>query len=235
MWDDQFEVFGRKYKVIRYDVRGFGKSDRPNERFSDASDLHTLLRHLNIDKAGVLGLSNGGRIALDFVVEYPQMVDALVLVDFGVSGYETSGADEERLWDEVANQEKAQRAAVKENRISGAVEIDVNIWAPAQSPASRKRILEIAMENSHIHLKHPSELQLSPNPPAFKRLTDIRVPTLMIAGDRDVPGQLVVVDRIHSMVRGSKKVVLHGADHIANMSKPVEFNETVLEFLSSRL
>ena len=56
----------------------------------------------------------------------------------------------------------------------------------------------------------------------------------LIIGDRDVPAQILMVDNIHSHIPGSKKVLIPGADHIVNMSKPDEFNKTVLEFLRTQ-
>ena len=162
------------------------------------------------------------------------MVESLVLVGTGVSGYETTGPDEDKIWEEFDRQMKPQEDLVKENRIREAVEIDVKTWAGAQSPESRNRIFAIALDNSHILKEHPGKLQVSPNPPAFKRLSEIGVPTLLIIGDRDVQGMQMIVERLHKMIPDSKKVVIHGGDHITNMSKPEEFNKTVLGFLATK-
>ncbi len=120
---------------------------------------------------------------------------------------------------------------MKENRLAEAAEIDVNAWASAQTSASRRRILEIAMDNSHTQKENPGKLQVSPQPPAYKRLSEIRAPTLVIIGDRDVRGMRYITDDVHSKIQGSKKLMIPGADHIVNMSRPDEFNKAVLEFL----
>ncbi len=179
-------------------------------------------------------MSNGGRIALDFAVQHSHMVEKLILVGTGVSGYETSGPEEDGVWDEFEKQMKPQEDLVRENRIREAVEMDVDAWAAAQTTESRERIFNIALDNSHTLKDHPGNHQASPDPPAFKRLSEIRVLTLFIVGDRDVQGMQIIVDRLSSMVKGSKKVVIHGGDHITNMSKPQEFNHTVLEFLGAK-
>ncbi len=77
-------------------------------------------------------------------------------------------------------------------------------------------------------------MEVYPDPPAFQRPSEIYVPTLFIAGDRDVLAQILEVDNLHSHIPGSKKVLIHGADHIVNMSKPEEFNRRVLEFLNGQ-
>src|SRR5207245_5141300 len=74
MWDTQFELFSENYRVIRYDVRGFGRSDIARTKFSDFKDLRGILDHLRVKTASLIGVSNGGRIASDFAVEYPSMV-----------------------------------------------------------------------------------------------------------------------------------------------------------------
>ena len=234
MWDIQFQLFSENYRVIRYDVRGFGKSDVAQTKFSDYKDLRRILDHLEAKTASLVGVSNGGRIASDFAVEYPSMVDHLVLVSPGMSGYKFSGPEEEKLWEEFDKQMKPQEEADREGRAADAVEMDVNAWAPAQTLANRERITQIAMDNFHVHVENPWKLQVPPEPRTWERLSNIRVPTLLIIGDRDVPAQILMVDNIHTHIPGSKKVLIQGADHIVNMSKPDEFNRTVLEFLRTQ-
>jgi pimeloyl-ACP methyl ester carboxylesterase len=234
MWDTQFQLFSENYRVIRYDVRGFGKSDVARTKFSDYKDLHGLLDHLRVKTASLVGVSNGGRIASDFAVEYPSMVNHLVLVSPGMSGYKSSGPEEEKMWEEFDAQMKPQEDAVREGRAADTVAMDVTTWGSAQTPANRERITHIAMDNFHVQVENPWKLQVPPEPRTWHRLSQIRTPTLLIIGDRDVAPQIVMVDNIHSHIRGSKKVLIQGADHIVNMSKPDEFNRTVLEFLRAQ-
>jgi len=232
MWDEQFRIFAKHNKVIRYDVRGFGRSSRPKEEYSDAEDLFSLLNHLKIPKATILGISNGGRIAFDFTSTHPDMVTSLLLVAPGIRGYEGS-PEEDKAWDETGKLMDAQDLAIKENRIDDAVRMDLEIWAPAQDEKNRTRLLQIATENSHIHKDPPNRLQKSPQPPAFKSLGTIRMPVALLVGDRDVRGMQMMTKKLHSLLPGSKFTVVEGADHIANTSKPDEFNRAVLDFLSS--
>jgi 3-oxoadipate enol-lactonase len=231
MWDPQIPVFSKTNRVIRYDVRGFGKSDIARNTYSDYKDLRALLYHLRVKTASLVGVSNGGRIAADFAVEYPSMLDHLVLVSPGMSGYKSSGPEEDKMWEEFDKQMKPQEIADREGRAVDAVEMDVNAWASAQTPVNRERIRQIALDNFHVHVENPWKLQVPPEPRTFQRLPQIRTPTLVIIGDRDVPPQILLTDNIHSHIPGSKRVLIPGADHIVNMSKPDEFNRTVLEFL----
>jgi 3-oxoadipate enol-lactonase len=79
IWDDQVPVFAPKYRVIRYDVRGFGRSTGHADQTANASDLAALLDSLHVQSATLAGLSMGSGIALNFAVNYPQRVRALVL------------------------------------------------------------------------------------------------------------------------------------------------------------
>ena len=237
MWDREFELFAKNFRVVRYDVRGFGGSSRPTEKFSDSNDLYALLKHLSIERAHFVGVSNGGRIGLDFAVEHPDMVDSLVLVGTGVRGYEVADPEEEKTWDEFDAKmkpiEDAQQRAVKENRLEDAVRIDVDLWAVASTGWARERVLEIAMDNAHAQAEPPWRLQVSPQPPAFKRVSVIKAPTLLIVGEKDVLSSHLIGKRLNSVMPGSKMVLLKGADHIANMSQPDMFDRTVLDFLDS--
>lgn len=231
MWDPQIPVFSKTHRVIWYDVRGFGKSAIARSTYSDYKDLRALLYHLRVKTVSLVGVSNGGRIAADFAVEYPSMLDHLVLVSPGMSGYKSSGPEEDKMWEEFDKQMKPQEVADREGRAADAVEMDVNAWASAQTPANRERIRQIALDNFHVHVENPWKLQVPPEPRTFQRLSQIRIPTLVVIGDRDVPPQILLTNNIHSHIPGSKRVLIPGADHIPNMSKPDEFNKAVLEFL----
>src|SRR5712692_8710831 len=101
MWDDQFDAFAEGHTVIRYDLRGFGRSDPPTGPYSNTRDLTELLRALDIDRATVLGLSMGGRVAIDFAIEHPEMVSGLLPVAAGLGGFEYDDPDLEKRWEEL--------------------------------------------------------------------------------------------------------------------------------------
>lgn len=90
VWDDQFEAFAGSHTVVRYDIRGRGRSGMSDKEFSHVEDLRALLGFLGVQRTSLIGASNGGRISLDFVLEYPEMADSLVLVGLSLSGYRFS-------------------------------------------------------------------------------------------------------------------------------------------------
>src|SRR5436309_11448713 len=96
LWDDQFTVFAQHYKVIRYDMRGYGDSGllkRDTKPYSLGKDLYALLQFLGVEKTYLIGLSMGGGLAIDFTIKHPEMVDALITVGAGVSGFTFEDSD----------------------------------------------------------------------------------------------------------------------------------------------
>ncbi len=72
MWDAQAPVFARRFRVIRYDTRGYGRSRTQDTEYSERQDLLDLLDHLGVPAAHVVGISRGGMIAIDFTLEHPR-------------------------------------------------------------------------------------------------------------------------------------------------------------------
>lgn len=229
MWDAQFWTFADHYRVIRYDMRGFGQSSDAETDFAYYQDLHDLLVHLNVEHAHVLGLSLGGMVTLSFVIAYPAMVDSLILAATRL-GHEPPSAYLEQGWALV-------EAAEDEDDIDEAVELELQIWVdgphrtPDQvAPAVREFIRET---NTDIYDREEGEGQPQPlEPLARTRLDEIQTPTLLIAGDSDVPDVLTSLDYMAQHITGAQTVIIPDAAHIVNMERPTEFNQAVLDFLS---
>src|SRR6266566_6798786 len=234
LWDGQFEEFARHFQVIRYDIRGFGDSGMLKsgmEPYSMERDLYSLLQFLGIEKTYILGLSMGGALAIDFTLQYPQMVDALITVGAGLSGYEED--DPEELKAKFAQMEEA----FKSGNIARSVEISLQIWTdgpfrtPEQvDPQVRERVRAMTTRN----FERGDDEEVRPQhlePPAAGRLSEIHVPTLIIAGGQDAEAILKIADTLEKSIAGAKKVVIPGTAHHPNMEKPQEFNRAVIEFL----
>src|SRR5262249_38747454 len=86
MWDDQFALFAEHFRVLRYDVRGFGQSDMPPGPYTMRDDLRALLQSLGIARTHLVGVSMAGSIAVDFTLDHPEMVATLIPVAAGISG-----------------------------------------------------------------------------------------------------------------------------------------------------
>ncbi|HZS76139.1 MAG TPA: alpha/beta hydrolase [Ktedonobacteraceae bacterium] len=235
MWDDQFEVFAEHYRVIRYDVRGFGKSELPQVPYADRHDLYALLEALGVEKTYLLGLSLGGGIALDFTLEYPEMVDALVLVGTSISGAPIMElVTQERIIEYMKWQQVFEQAA-KARDIPAMVDalMSHKTLVPSEEyPEARQRVRQNLSEYSFVWVLDPAEKQ-ELDPPAWGRLKEIRVPTLIIVGGDDDELLHQMADKLEQDVAGAKRVTIPGTHHMPNMEKPEEFNQIVLEFLGT--
>lgn len=236
MWDEQWDFFAEQYRVIRYDTRGFGKTTTEEVQFSNRDDLYRLLRHLGVDKTYVIGLSRGGVIALDFTLEHPEMVDALIVVAGGVSGYDSEIPESEMaLFNEG---ETLWEDAQKSGDFSKVADLDVRVWAdgPGQREGRaakrvRDRVYAMCMENYRTQKVEPKAIPL--DPPAAGRLNEVRVPALVIVGDFDTFGTQASMRMLAQNVEGAKFVEFPGVAHMVNMEMPDEFNRVVMDFLKS--
>ena len=239
-WDDQFGVFAKEYRVIRYDQRGFGDSGliTKGQQYSDRQDLSALMKFLSIESAYLMGVSGGGSLAIDFTLEHPEMVDALIPVTAGVSGYHPS---EEVMskYPEVARLYTGLNEAFEQHNIPQAVEISLQLWTdgpgrlPNQAaPEVRQRVREMTTRNwERPDDEAQAESPPTPlEPPAVGRLSQIAVPTLIILGEWDAPNPL---DQLAAEIPGARKAVISETAHHPFMEKPAEFNEIVLDFLKS--
>jgi 3-oxoadipate enol-lactonase len=234
LWDDQFDEFAKHFKVIRYDMRGFGDSGMIKngmEPYSMERDLFSLLQFLDIQKMYVLGLSMGGALSIDFTLQYPEMVDALITVGSGLSGFEEDDPEELKAKDEEMEE------AFKSGDIARSVEISLQIWTdgpfrtPQQvDPQARERVRVMTTHNferGDDEEVHPQHIE----PPAAGRLSEIHVPTLIIVGGEDVEIIHSIADKLERDIVGAEKVVIPGTAHHLNMEKPQEFNRVVIKFL----
>ncbi len=228
MWDAQFDVFAKHYKVIRYDVRGFGKSDKQVKPFAHHQDLYDLMKVLHIEKAYIVGLSLGGAIATDFTLMHPEMVKALVLACPGIVGFQFSS--------EAQSYTIATIEAARDESFTKATEmwLKSSYMIPAmEHPELREKLRRMALDNAEIWLRNfVWERDLKPL--AWERLQEIQTATLIIVGDRDTPDILKLVEQAATKIKNSKKVVIKEAGHMVNMEKPEEFNLAVLNFLENK-
>ena len=228
MWDDQFEAYAREFRVLRYDLRGYGGSTLPGEPYSNAEDLAALLDYLGMEKAHLVGLSLGGMVATDFAVTHPDRVLSLVLSGPGLTGFDPESPEENaRYLAEI----RAARDAPADSLVRLWLDDPLLAHAAAQ-PRLRPRLERMTRENVRGWLNNWL-LQRLPRPATVQRLAEIHVPTLLVVGDLDLPSVRATVDTLARAVPGARTVVLHGAGHLANMEMPAEFDAAVLGFLRS--
>jgi 3-oxoadipate enol-lactonase len=226
-WDDQMAPLSKRFLVLRYDLRGYGKSDPPVGAFSHIEDLRALLDHLKIDRATVVGLSLGGIVAADFALEYPSRVDRLVLVGSGLRG-DIQPPDQKSL--------RAYQVGARDGP-AGYFEafLEADLLAGVRNrPAARERMRRMMTENFKALAYLSSGVITYPAAPTIQRLGDIRAPTLVVIGSLDSQGLRNIADTMAQKIPGARKVVIDGASHHPPVETPEEFNRILLDFVSAR-
>ena len=226
-WNAQFAVFAKHYRVIRWDRRGYGRSSTPTSAFSQLDDLFAVLKGLKVERATLLGCSAGGLLAIHFALDHPQMVTALVLVGPIVSGLEFSDHFTAR-----GNRGMPASDAPVERKIDYWSSKDAWIMAP-ENTAARQKFKTLLTANPQNLRGTGQQFARWPDQPALDRLSQIRVPTLLVVGESDIPDVHAHVGAIQAGIAGSKRVVLNRSGHLPHVEVPDAFNEVVLGFLNN--
>ena len=236
-WDPQFASFAERYRVLRYDARGYGRSTRPEPGvpYSHVRDLVAVLDDVGIERAALVGCSMGGGIEIDFALEYPQRAAALVLVAPGLSGFEGT-PEEEAAWEAWSAEREAEiERAVEAGDLERAQDLRLQMLAPlGTDDEAGRRIREIAFDNMH-ELTMDESGEESIDSPAAGRLGEIDMPTLVLPADHDPPWHTRICDVLLAGIPNARLVQIPGTDHVINMRRPSQFNRVVLAFLDEVL
>jgi 3-oxoadipate enol-lactonase len=239
MWDEPFRELSKRFRVLRYDTRGFGASKTQAVSFSNRADLLALVDHLKIDKAVIVGNSRGGQIALDFTLENPSRVSGVVFVAGGLSGFdpERAGiknvptAKEKVVFDEID-------ALYAKKDLEKAAALEADTWAsgPEQKPdrapaAIRERLRRMILHNNRTNTTEPKPMVLSP--PAAGRLAELKAPVLVMIGDRDESATRAMCDYLARVAPHARKIQYYNTAHMISLEHPKEFIHEVSAFARS--
>ena len=221
IWDEQFPVLARNYRVIRYDRRGYGKSSDPETKYSHIDDLNQVFIQLKVDKAIVFGMSSGGGLAINFALTYPEKVNGLVLVGAVVSGFgytshmDTRGGKLNRS--EYSDPAKLRKYFVLDD--------------PYEIYSGNKKAKEKVMtllpyfgRDNTVPTKPPVKI-------AVKCLSEIKVPALILVGEYDIPDVHAHAGVINAGIEKSRREIIPKSGHLIPIEQPGLFNESVLNFL----
>lgn len=235
MWDDQWEVFSQQYRVLRFDMCGFGRSDPATAPLSRREDLFALLTQLGVEKAHFIGSSMNGEVMLDFALEHPEMVRSVVTVDGVPSGFQMQGDPPPHMMEMFG--------ALQQGDVERASELQVRIWIDGmyrqpdqvnrdvRGRASAMNLIPVRNNTAFIADMQP----VNPlNPPAISRLNAINCPVLAIVGALDHPEIIRAADVMVAEIDNAQKVIINDTGHLPNMEKPAEFNDIVLKFLQAQ-
>lgn len=218
MWRPQIEALSKDHTLILWDMRGHGRSASPeddaaySERLT-TGDMAALLEHLGFRSAIVGGLSLGGYMSLAFYADYPQRVDALLIIDTG-SGFKKEAARE--AWNRTAEARAVDLKARGAHALEGR--------SAEQAMAEHQNLRGLVYAARHMLTQR--------TPRVIESLPGIAVPTIVIAGAADEPF-LAATDYMAAKIPGARKVIIPEAGHAVNLDQPARFNTAVIGFLEA--
>jgi pimeloyl-ACP methyl ester carboxylesterase len=224
LWDDQMGPLSQHYRVVRYDLRGYGKSAAPTAQFWPTEDLRALLDFLKIERATIVGLSLGGLIAADFALEHPERVERLVLAGAGLRG------DKQTPDEKTTNAYRVGASEGTERYFEAFLQSDL-LAGVRDRPKERERMRRMMVDNYKALAYIRAGLSQSPEPPTIERLGQIKATTLVIIGSLDGKNLLNIADTLATRIPGARKVTIPGASHHPPVETPKEFNRVLLDFL----
>lgn len=225
IWDEQFQWLAKNYRVVRYDRRAYGKSTDPAAPYSHIEDLNQVFTQLKIDNAIVFGMSSGGGLAIDYTLKYPEKVRGLVLVGAVVSGYGYSSHMGTRGGHLIPLSERSDIQKIHKYYI-----MDDPYEIYKENIKAKERVMEMMkpyMQKARgegIPLKKPDRM-------ALNYLPEIKVSTLILVGEFDIPDVHAHSGAINAGINGSSRLIIPGAGHLIPIEQPELFNAAVYGFL----
>ncbi len=227
-WRDQLPFFATDYHAVAWDARGYGLSEDYEGAldFGDfARDIVRLLGHLDTATAHIIGLSMGGRIALDFVARYPERVASLTLSGTRASFAQRTEAEREEF---LRLRKKPLVEESKEPR-DIAPTVARSLMGKRSDRTHFDQLVEsIAALHKDSYIK---TIEASTYYDRSAALDAIRVPSLLVYGGDDRLNSPALGREIAGQISGARFVEIPDAGHLCNIEAPDEFNEAVLSFL----
>lgn len=230
MWDRQLADVGATNKAVAYDRRGFGETRAEYENFSAVADLMAVIHAVAGDEpATLVGCSQGGQIAIDMALHHPSSVRGLVLIAPSVSGAPIAVYPPD-----VEHVMAALKEAEKAGDLEQANTIKAHLWldGPLQSGGRVSgQTRELFLDMNGIALRTPPTGMNLDVAPAFDRLGEITVPSLVISGNLDFPHIQERSRHIGATLPNGTWHELTGVAHLPSLECPADVSSLISEFI----
>jgi 3-oxoadipate enol-lactonase len=224
MWDEQVASLSVDHCTIRYDQRGFGRSTPAKAAYSQVEDVRAVLDRVGVSRAVVIGLSYGGQLAVDFALEHPERVLALVTVGATVRGQQM----------ENVGDRPAIYRALKERGTAEAVRLwleDPAFATARELPAVQEKMRRMLTDNVKGWGMPRPDLVRWPSRVPSEHLGEIAVPTLVLRGGQENPNIVAAADLLAERIPNASLRIVPAAGHHVNLESPEQFDAAVLSFL----
>jgi 3-oxoadipate enol-lactonase len=229
MWQPQMDCLGKYYRVIAYDIRGFGKSTARNEKASIslfAEDLIKFMDALEINKAVVCGLSMGGYILLNAVSRFPERFDAIILCSTQCI------VDTPQILENRKNTIEHINSFGLANFANSTVE---NVFCQNTLVTRRdfvENIRNLILSTSPLAITQTLG-SLAQRGEIFSTLGKILLPSLILCGIEDMVISPLQSEFLHNNIAASQFHIISNAGHMINLEQPDSFNQYIVNFISS--
>ncbi len=214
-WDDVWAPLCDRYHVLRYDRRGYGRSAAAKAAHVPEDDLYQLMRVVHMNRAVIVGNSSGGGLALDFALAHPEMTEALVLIGPVVHGMASSDYFNDRGSRNSAPLAHGDAKAAAQNWSKD------RFLIAGDDERARKKLYDALLQNPQ-NLTIAGELEIRPSPPTAQRLSQIRVPTLVLVGDADIGDVFAYSGAIEAALPLASFEIWKDTGHLIQIQKPTE-------------
>lgn len=225
MWEPQWAALADRFRVIRCDLRGFGETPLPPERFSFAGDVVVLLDHLEVERAAVVGSSFGGKVALEVATVAPDRVSQLVLLCTAVRGVDPTAAFEAF--------DKREDALMEADDRDGFVELNVATWVgPEADDDARDLVRTMQRRSLDVQLAAEASGEAPEAEPVEVDPARIDIPTLLVSGGHDMDFFQQIAENLAVTMPNAEHLHLPWAGHLPNLERPAEVTQLLLAHLT---
>ena len=227
MWNPQMDALNPYFQVLRYDMRGHGKTEVISGPYTLdllADDVIGLLDALKIDRVHYVGLSIGGMIGQALALNYVHRLRSLALCDTA----SIIPQEAQPIWQERIHKarEKGMEAQAEETMERWFTPAFLKQSAPMLD-IIRKQILATSVQGYIGCAEAIRKLNY------LDRLHEIKIPTLIMVGEDDPGTPVSASEAIHERISNSKLVILPSARHLSNIEQKDAFNTALLTFLKN--
>ena len=222
LWEPVVPMLAAQFRTIRGDLRFFGRSTGPAVPWSWQDDVVGVLDELGVERAALVGLSLGGKIALDVALAHPERLWAVVGVAPGLGGHEGDAY--------TAEHEARYEAAPDEEKGDVMMEIDFEVWAPLGADERIRQLWRATPDASP--LPEGVEPLDPPGAPAKERLGERAVPTLVVTASHDPAGFREIGPLVARAAPDARHVELD-SDHYVTLREPELLSGVLLDFLAA--
>jgi len=221
LWEPVVPYLAERFRTIRTDLRFYGRSTGPAVPWSWPDDVVGVLDGLAVERAAVVGLSLGGKLALDVALAHPDRLWAVAGVAPGLGGHQSNAYSEEQ----GARYEVAEAAG----DLDAAREIDLEVWAPL---GADDRIRQLWRATPEARNDLPPDLEPIAPPPAKEHLRELTVPTLIVTVSHDPPGMREIGPIVARDATSARHVELD-SDHYVTLREPELLSRVLVDFLAA--